>query len=69
MFTQLESQNIGIYTVVVKCLGAKLSAKEDIKLLDKDQILTTQKMKESNPEVLNDISIRCISDHLVKDLQ
>ena len=37
--------------------------------LDKNPTLTARKLKESNPSLLQDVSVRCISDHLLKDLQ
>ncbi|KAG7156172.1 Transposable element Tc3 transposase-like 3, partial [Homarus americanus] len=37
--------------------------------LDKNPTLTARKLKENNPALLQDVSVRCISDHLLKDLQ
>ena len=37
--------------------------------LDKNPTLTAQKLKEKNHALLQDVSVRCISNHLRKDLQ
>ncbi|KAG7154855.1 putative Transposable element Tc1 transposase-like 52, partial [Homarus americanus] len=37
--------------------------------LDKNPTLTARKLKENNPALVQDVSVRCISDHLLKDLQ
>merc|ERR1712035_95271 len=37
--------------------------------LDKNPTLTARKLKEKNHALLQDVSVKCISDHLRKDLQ
>ena len=55
--------------MAAKSFDAKLLAKDDIKPYFLFSTFIAKKLKENNPGVLLDVSVRCISNHLVKDLQ